>query len=63
MNKKNLRRISTTIQSQTLYHLEYIRKACGYADIGQVIDKVVREKQLQLRESVRGDNYVKGNRR
>lgn len=46
MSNRNLRRIHTTVSSQTLYHLENIRKFSGYKDIGQVIDKLVREKRI-----------------
>lgn len=56
MSKKNMRRISTLISAQTLYHLENMRRFCGYDDIGRVIDKLVREKQIQLNEEVR--NYA-----
>lgn len=44
--KKNLRRVSFTITAQTLYHLKDIADACGYSDIGHVVDKLVREHQL-----------------
>jgi hypothetical protein len=44
MSNRNLRRIHTTVSAQTLYHLENMRKFSGYKDIGQVIDKLVREK-------------------
>ena len=46
MSNRNLRRIHTTISAQTLYHLESMRKFSGYKDIGQVIDKLVREKRI-----------------
>lgn len=58
MSKKNKRRISVLITAQTLYHLEHMRQFCKYSDIGTVIDKLVREKQVQLNEGVRNyDNY------
>ena len=47
--KKNLRRISTTVTAQTLYNLEKLAAACGYKDIGRVIDKLTREKMLDNR--------------
>lgn len=46
MSKKNMRRISCLVSSQTLFHLENMRQFCGYKDIGRVIDKLVREKQM-----------------
>ena len=48
MSKKNFRRISTLVSAQTLYHLENMRRFHKYKDIGQVIDKLVREKQISL---------------
>lgn len=48
MSRKNQRRISVTVSSQTLYHLENMRQFCGYKDIGRVIDKLVRDKQISL---------------
>ena len=53
MSKKNRRRISTCVSAQTLYHLENMRQFCGFNDIGRVIDKIVREKQIELKEGVR----------
>ena len=53
MAKKNRRRISTLVSAQTLYHLENMRQFCGFHDIGRVIDKIVREKQIELNEGVR----------
>lgn len=55
MSKKNRRRISTLVSSQTLYHLENMRQFCGFNDIGRVIDKLVREKQIELNEGVRNN--------
>lgn len=60
MSKKNRRRISALVSAQTLYHLENMRKFCRYDDIGRVIDKLVREKQIELNEGVRnhaGNKY------
>ena len=50
MHKYNLRRISTLVASQTLYHLFELAIMCGYGhNIGKVIDKLVREKMLELK--------------
>ena len=47
MNKKNLRRVSVVLNTQTLYHLERMAAVSGYGkNIGRVIDKLVREKQI-----------------
>lgn len=48
MSKKNLRRVSMLIASQSAYNLEKLRVMCGYNEIGQVVDKLVREKMLSL---------------
>ena len=53
MPKKNRRRISALVSSQTLYHLENMKQFCGYDDVGRVIDKLVREKQMELNQGVR----------
>lgn len=47
--KKNKRRVSVLITAQTLWHLENLAWASGYGkDIGKVIDKLTREKALQM---------------
>lgn len=52
MDRKNYRRVSVVLNSQTLYHLERLAAVSGYGkNIGRVIDKLVREKQLALRPS------------
>ena len=48
-SKKNLRRVSVVITAQTKYNLEKLAAACGYKDIGRVIDKLTREKMLDSR--------------
>lgn len=53
MSKKNYRRISVLVSSQTLYHLENMAQFCGHKNLGRVIDKLVREKQMSLNEGVR----------
>ena len=47
--KKNLRRVSVVITAQTQYNLEKLAAACGYKDIGRVIDKLTREKMIENR--------------
>lgn len=59
MAKYNRRRITTLVSAQTLYHLENMRQFCGFADIGRVIDKLVREKQIELNEGVRNHGESK----
>ena len=47
--KKNLRRTSIVVTAQTLFNLEKMAAACGYKDIGRVIDKLTREKMMEHR--------------
>lgn len=47
--KKNLRRVSVIITSQTKHNLEHLAAGCGYSEIGRVIDKLTREKMLSLK--------------
>lgn len=48
-DKKNLRRISILVTAQTKYHLERLAAICGYHEVGHVVDKLVREKMLSMR--------------
>ena len=57
MSKSNKRRVSVVVSAQTLYHLEAMA-SFSRTDIGRVIDNLVREKQLQLKDSVRSDKYA-----
>ena len=47
--KKNLRRVPVVITAQTQYNLEKLAAACGYKDIGRIIDKLTREKMIENR--------------
>lgn len=50
-NKKNMRRVSVLISAQTLWNLGRLAKMAKYGDnIGKVIDKLVREKMVELKE-------------
>ena len=62
MSNRNLRRIHTTISAQTLYHLESMRKFSGYKDIGQVIDKLVREKRISQSMYIKEVNHDNANK-
>ena len=62
MSNRNLRRIHTTISAQTLYHLENMRKFSGYKDIGQVIDKLVREKRISQSMYIKEANNDNSNK-
>lgn len=43
--KKNLRKLTITVTTQTAYHLKEMADACGHRDPGRVVDKLVREHQ------------------
>lgn len=48
---KNLRRLVCKVTPQTLWNLYKLARMCGYGDnLGKVIDKLVREKMIALRE-------------
>lgn len=51
MDKKNLRRISMLVTAQTAANLEKLAQMDGQPSIGRVMDELVREKMLSLRQS------------
>ena len=54
--KKNMRRLTLRVTSQTLYNLERLRQMGELRDLGRVVDKLTREKMLSLRGGgMRGD--------
>lgn len=48
MSKKNMRRISILVTAQTAKNLQRLAAMCGYREIGQVVDKLTREKMVEL---------------
>ena len=46
--KKNLRRVTLLVTAQTAYNLDRLAAMCGYQEPGRVVDKLVREKMLEL---------------
>ena len=44
--KKNLRRVTLLVTAQTAYNLDRLAAMCGYRE--PVVDKLVREKMLEL---------------
>ena len=54
MNKKKLRRVSIVVTAQTLYHLNHLAAINGWGekDIGRVIDKLMRNWQIDRRDGV-----------
>lgn len=50
MNRKNLRRISMVVTAQTAANLEKLAQMDGQPSIGRVVDKLVRDRMLSLRQ-------------
>ena len=50
MKNKNLRRISVLVTAQTAANLEKLAQMDGQPSIGRVMDKLVREKMVSLRQ-------------
>ena len=50
MNRKNLRRISMVVTAQTAANLEKLAQMDGKPSIGRVMDKLVRDRMLSLRQ-------------
>lgn len=55
MSKKNMRRMSVLVTAQTAYNLEKLRKICGYKYTGKVVDKLVREKMIEMKGSFKDE--------
>ena len=51
-NKKNLRRVSVVVTTQTLYHLNHMAAMNGWGekDLGRVIDKLIRSMQIDQKD-------------
>lgn len=50
-NKRNLRRLNCKVTAQTLWNLYKLAKMAKCGDnVGKVIDKIVKEKMLSLRD-------------
>lgn len=52
MSKKNLRRLSALVTAQTLYNLAKLAAMDG-GNEGRVIDKLVRDRMVMLKEAER----------
>lgn len=55
MGNKNLRRMSILVTAQTAYNLEKLRKICGYKYTGKVVDKLVREKMIEMKGDIKDE--------
>ena len=51
MSNKNFRRLSVLVTSQTAYNLQRLAQMAGYRETGRVVDKLVREKMMNLKGS------------
>lgn len=51
-NKKNLRRISVLVTAQTAYNLQRLANMDGQRNEGRVIDKLVRDRMVQIHDSL-----------
>ena len=60
MSKKNLRRISMLVTAQTAKNLERLAQMDGQTNIGRVMDKLVRDRMISLRqmEVICRDHYI-----
>ena len=52
MSKKNLRRISVLVTAQTAYNLKKLADMDGQRNEGRVIDKLVRDRIMQINSSL-----------
>lgn len=50
MGNKNLRRLRCLVTAPTMCNLERLAQMDGCQDVGKVVDKLVREKMLSLRQ-------------
>lgn len=52
-DRKNLRRISITISTQTLWHLEKMAATNGWSkkDLGRVVDEIMRKVLISRKEA------------
>ena len=51
-NRQNRRKITIRVTAQTLYHLRQLAEACGYKDLGRVVDLLTRERVMQRKKEV-----------
>ena len=49
-NRQNKRKITIRVTAQTLYHLQQLAEACGYKNLGRVVDLLTRERMMQRRD-------------
>ncbi len=57
MSKKNLRRVSFLVTTQTSKNLQRLAAMCGYRETGLVVDKLTREKMVSLHTQLPEKNF------
>ena len=50
MEKKNMRRVTYVVSAQTAWNLQHLADM-GKTDTGRVVDKLVRDRMVALRET------------
>lgn len=50
MAKQRLKKIVITVTPQTAYHLREMAGMCHYKSVGRVVDKLVREKRINMND-------------
>ena len=50
---KNLRRLSVLVTAQTMYNLQRLADMTGSRNVGRVVDKLTREKMLELKGALK----------
>lgn len=50
-----MRRLNVLVTAQTMFNLIKLANMTGSRNVGRVIDKLVREKMIALREAVRDE--------
>ena len=51
--RKNLRRLSVLVTAQTMYNLQRLADMTGSRNVGRVVDKLTREKMLELKGALK----------
>ena len=52
-NRKNMRRLSILVTAQTLYNLQKLADMTGSRNVGRVVDKLTREKMMELKGALK----------
>ena len=55
---KRLVRLIVRVTPQTAWHIRELTRLCGYREPGRVIDKLVRDKAVQMRGTMRNPLWL-----